>query len=409
MGETLLAVASEAADAAAGVHRRHAGRVSQDAWSEKGVADFVTHVDREAEDAIIRVIRSHYPDHAILAEEGATAADAAAATDAEHLWIIDPLDGTTNFLHGYPMYAVSIAFAEGDRLERDARNIPVPAGGEQVLPDIVIAPLVGYARTGYRLGYGGGVDTVVGAGSVAVPGSLAALELAWRRYGAVPWAKLLEPAIRAARDGFPLPSACHHYLCYSGTPVFGRSQDGHAALHDAAGRLRAVGSTVRVPHLADSLDAIAREGTRIFYEGEIAGKIAEHVQQCGGALTLDDLRHYEAIVRDCLCVEMNDWCIATNPPPAVGGAVLAAMLLAFRDREMARWDAASLEYLMHVQRAALAWRRSAGGLADFERWEFSRNDATVNATGRAPLLGSREWPEPLGPPERPVLFWLWRQ
>lgn len=116
MGETLLAVASEAADAAAEVHRRHAGRVSQDAWSEKGVADFVTHVDREAEDAIIRVIRSHYPDHAILAEEGATAADAAAAADAEHLWIIDPLDGTTNFLHGYPMYAVSIAFVERGRL-----------------------------------------------------------------------------------------------------------------------------------------------------------------------------------------------------------------------------------------------------------------------------------------------------
>ncbi|MHB1168770.1 MAG: inositol monophosphatase family protein [Longimicrobiales bacterium] len=117
MGETLLAVASEAAEAAAEVHRRHAGRVSEDSWSEKGVADFVTHVDREAEDAVIRVIRAHYPDHAILAEEGVTAADAAAAAEAEHLWIIDPLDGTTNFLHGYPMYAVSIAFAERGRLE----------------------------------------------------------------------------------------------------------------------------------------------------------------------------------------------------------------------------------------------------------------------------------------------------
>src|SRR5690606_16619727 len=63
-------------------------------------------------------------------------------------------------------------------------------------------------------------------------------------------------------------------------------------------------------------------------------------------------------------LEMNDWCIATNPPPAVGGAVLAAMLLAFRDREMARWDAASLEYLMHVQRAALAWRRERLDLSD---------------------------------------------
>src|SRR5690606_5255625 len=158
------------------------------------------------------------------------------------------------------------------------------------------------------------------------PGSLAAVELAWRRYGAVPWAKLLEPSVRLARDGFPLPSACHYYLCYSGTPVFGRSRDGHAALHDADGGLRAVGSIIRVPHLAYSLEAVASEGSWIFYEGEMASKIAGHVQPRGGALTLDDLRNYAAIVRDCLCVEINAWQIATTPPPAVGGAVLAAML-----------------------------------------------------------------------------------
>src|SRR5690606_7017185 len=122
-----------------------------------------------------------------------------------------------------------------------------------------------------------------------VPGSLAAVELAWRRYGAVPWAKLLEPAIRAARDGFPLPSACHYYLCYSGMPVFGRSPDGYLALHDTDGVLRASGSTIRVPHLGDSLEAIAKEGGRVFYEGELASKIAGHVREGGGALTRDDL------------------------------------------------------------------------------------------------------------------------
>jgi gamma-glutamyltranspeptidase / glutathione hydrolase len=248
-------------------------------------------------------------------------------------------------------------WAEGSRPVTIDGNVAVP--GQSLAPGAVVAGIP------VRLGYGGGVDTVVGAGSVAVPGSLAAVELAWQRYGAVPWGELLGPAIRAAREGFPLPSACHYYLCYSGTHVFGRSADGYAALHDAAsGVLRGVGSTISVPHLADSLEAIASEGSRIFYEGEIASKIAGHVQQGGGALTLDDLRNYEAIVRDCLCVEMDDWHIATNPPPAVGGAVLAAMLLAFRDRKMARWDAAALEYLMHVQRAALSWRRERLDLSD---------------------------------------------
>lgn len=116
MGDTLLDVARAAAEAAADVHRRHLGRVEVGAWSEKGVADFVTHVDREAEAEIVRCIRAHFPDHAILAEEAASDAGSRAVDERDYLWIIDPLDGTTNYLHGYPMYAVSIAVAQRGRL-----------------------------------------------------------------------------------------------------------------------------------------------------------------------------------------------------------------------------------------------------------------------------------------------------
>ncbi|MCD2476320.1 inositol monophosphatase, partial [Staphylococcus aureus] len=69
--------------------------------------DFVSEVDRAAEAAIIEIIREAYPPHAILAEESG-----GAALDGEFVWIIDPLDGTTNYLHGYPQYAVSIALAQ---------------------------------------------------------------------------------------------------------------------------------------------------------------------------------------------------------------------------------------------------------------------------------------------------------
>ena len=73
----------------------------------KSPNDFVTEVDRAAEEAIIDVIRDAYPEHAILAEEsGDTGAE------SELQWIIDPLDGTTNFIHGFPQYAISIALAE---------------------------------------------------------------------------------------------------------------------------------------------------------------------------------------------------------------------------------------------------------------------------------------------------------
>lgn len=111
--ETVLETAVHAARRAAEVHREHVGRVRVEDWSEKGVADFVTHVDREAEEEIVARVRARFPDHAILAEEGTAVRveTGAAGAEPDWLWIIDPLDGTTNFLHGYPMYAVSIGVA----------------------------------------------------------------------------------------------------------------------------------------------------------------------------------------------------------------------------------------------------------------------------------------------------------
>ena len=212
--------------------------------------------------------------------------------------------------------------------------------------------------------YGGGIETLVGVGSVAVPGSLAALEKASTRFGNVSWQKILDPSIRATASGFPLSAACNYYLQYSGDVVFGRSADGHAAIHDSNGTLLDAKSNILVPHLADSLSAIAKEGARIFYEGEIASQITDHVQQSGGALTLDDMRSYQAITRPCLCTDLGDWRIASNPPPAVGGAVLAAMLLAFRDKPAVQWDEQTVRQLVSVQHAALSYRKINLDLAD---------------------------------------------
>lgn len=78
---------------------------------EKGRNEFVSAVDRAAEEAIIEVIRDHYPEHAILGEESG------ASGDHEYQWIIDPLDGTTNYLHGFPVFSVSIAVARSGTFE----------------------------------------------------------------------------------------------------------------------------------------------------------------------------------------------------------------------------------------------------------------------------------------------------
>src|SRR5688572_22651746 len=110
----LLVVALDAARLAAAVHRRHVGRVRLEDWSNKGGADFVSFVDHEAEASIVQRIRASFPDHAIMAEEASSSvADANEWANAEYLWLVDPLDGTTNFLHGYPAYCASVAVAHG--------------------------------------------------------------------------------------------------------------------------------------------------------------------------------------------------------------------------------------------------------------------------------------------------------
>jgi len=78
---------------------------------KKAHNDFVSDADRAAEKAVIECIHKHYPDHAILAEESG------ASGDSDTVWIIDPLDGTTNYLHGFPVFAVSIGVQEKGRLE----------------------------------------------------------------------------------------------------------------------------------------------------------------------------------------------------------------------------------------------------------------------------------------------------
>ncbi len=100
-----LNIAVKAARRAGGIINRASRDVEQIKVSAKRDKDFVTEVDKAAEEAIIGVLHEAYPDHAILAEESG------ASGDSEHVWIIDPLDGTTNFIHGFPQYAISIAQA----------------------------------------------------------------------------------------------------------------------------------------------------------------------------------------------------------------------------------------------------------------------------------------------------------
>ncbi|MBI1891793.1 MAG: inositol monophosphatase [Burkholderiales bacterium] len=106
----MLNTAIKAARRGAAVINRASFDVDRLKVSSKQQNDFVTEVDQAAEQAIIEVLKTAYPDHAILAEESGASADL--SEQSENVWIIDPLDGTTNFIHGFPQYCVSIALKQ---------------------------------------------------------------------------------------------------------------------------------------------------------------------------------------------------------------------------------------------------------------------------------------------------------
>ncbi|GAB6044091.1 inositol-phosphate phosphatase [Endothiovibrio diazotrophicus] len=123
----MLNIAVRAARAAGNVIARHFDRRDELTIDRKGRHDYVTEVDRQAEQEIIKVLRRTYPDHAILAEEsgedGGAHGNKRGVPDFQ--WVIDPLDGTTNFLHGFPQFAVSIALLHRGRLEQAVVYDPI--------------------------------------------------------------------------------------------------------------------------------------------------------------------------------------------------------------------------------------------------------------------------------------------
>ena len=98
---------------------RHLNKLDRLKVEKKGHNDFVSEVDRAAEDAVIETILRHYPDHAILAEESGVQGD------SDTVWIIDPLDGTTNYLHGFPQFCVSVGVQVKGRTEAAAVYDPM--------------------------------------------------------------------------------------------------------------------------------------------------------------------------------------------------------------------------------------------------------------------------------------------
>jgi gamma-glutamyltranspeptidase / glutathione hydrolase len=161
--------------------------------------------------------------------------------------------------------------------------------------------------------------------SVAVPGTVLGLWEASSRWGTMPWAELLAPAARLARDGVVL-NETQAYLHEILDLLLRYSPEGDALY--GPGRALRVGERFAVPELADTLERLGREGPDYFYRGELAERIAAHVP-----VTLEDLARYEVIEREPLTVSYRGDEIRTNPWPSDGGRLLVAGLEALGDAD----------------------------------------------------------------------------
>ncbi|WP_313021431.1 gamma-glutamyltransferase [Mobilicoccus sp.] len=207
--------------------------------------------------------------------------------------------------------------------------------------------------------YYGGLTVYGGHASVATPGMFAALDEASVRWGTLPWAELLAPAIDLAARGWPLGRAAEYYLRYSGDNLFAWDPQTHAFMtqggHDGPPRL---GEIMRSPDLAASLTALARDGVQTLYGGELGRVVADDMTANGGLLSIEDLAAYRTAVRPVLRTDLGHWDIGVNPPPSIGGPVLTAMLrlLADRRRRNGHTDAADV---IDIQHTVLAYRSRA--------------------------------------------------
>lgn len=166
----------------------------------------------------------------------------------------------------------------------------------------------------------------IGGRSVATPGVLRALELAHQKTGHLQWAKLFEPAIRLAEQGFPISERLHGLI--ANDRFIRQSPDMAAYFLNADGSAKAVGTRLKNPALANVFKRIAKEGPDALYTGPIADEISQKVQahQNPGSLTPTDLKGYSAVERQPLCTDYKRWRVCGMPPPSSGAIAVAQIL-----------------------------------------------------------------------------------
>lgn len=234
-------------------------------------------------------------------------------------------------------------------------------------------------------------EASVGYRAAAVPGTVAGLWMAHRRYGRTSWDKLVAPATALARDGTVL-SADEAFVFGWGRKRLQASSTAMAAFFKADGSAYKAGERLRQPQLAWTLGQIARGGADAFYRGEVATRIEADMRRKGGLITREDLAAYAAVEREPLVGTYRGTTVYT-PPPASGGAALLLMLNILENFDlsgMSVGSAESLHLLAETMRLGHRDRVRHLGDTDFAKVPLTGMTSKAYAAERAKLIDLRK-------------------
>ena len=256
---------------------------------------------------------------------GGNAFDAAVAVSAA-LMVVEP--SGSGFLGG-GMYLLHRA-SDGRNIVIDARETAPLAATRDMFLDKDGNPVRGLST-----------NTALAAG---IPGEPAGLALMQSRYGKLTLAQALKPAIRLARDGFDLYPRLQAGLGFKKSQLV-KSRDA-ASIWLRNGEAPPVGTRIKQPQLARTLETLGREGIASFYTGSIAKHLVTSVQAMGGNWTMEDFAAYKALEREPIVGHYHGATIISAPPPSSGGVALVEALNVLAGYELDKVDAVTRKHLI---------------------------------------------------------------
>jgi len=276
---------------------------------------------------------------ATVLEQGGNAFDAAVATAFMQM-AVDP------FMCGIGGYGIAHLYDA-----RTGKTVIVDffgTAGSRARPDMWV-DLIRRSPEGHE--YVEGIPNEIGHASATTPGTVAGMTEIHRRWGSLPWATLLQPAVETLYGGLPVPAYVEDYFDYpfpAHRPGFAdwlRTTPSMAALwFKEDGSLRRTGNLWRNADYAKTLAVLAEEGGDAFYSGSVARRIAGDMAANGGHITADDLKGYRPVIRESLSATYRGYQVLSAPPPA-SGAIMLQMLKILEGFDVKALEPYSGDYL----------------------------------------------------------------